>query len=82
MVLDSERFHRLRWFGLAAISVAVALIIMDATIVSVAMPSIIEGLDLSTTQVQWVQEVYTLVFAALIMVWGTTSDRLGRRRVL
>lgn len=39
-------------------------------------------LDLSTTQVQWVQEVYTLVFAALLMVWGTTSDRLGRRRVL
>ena len=77
-----ERFHRLRWWGLAAISVSVALIIMDATIVSVAMPSIIESLDLSTTQVQWVQEVYTLVFAALLMVWGTMSDRIGRRRLL
>ncbi|WP_338027527.1 hypothetical protein [Actinotalea caeni] len=41
---------------------------MDATIVSVAMPSIITSLDLSTTQVQWVQEVYTLVFAALLLV--------------
>ncbi|TQM96323.1 EmrB/QacA subfamily drug resistance transporter [Ornithinimicrobium humiphilum] len=79
---DTERFHRLRWWGLAAISVGVALIIMDATIVSVAMPNIIESLDLSTTQVQWVQEMYTLVFAALLMVWGTMSDRLGRRRVL
>ncbi len=77
-----DRFHRLRWWGLAAISVGVALIIMDATIVSVAMPNIIESLDLSTTQVQWVQEVYTLVFAALLMVWGTTSDRIGRRRLL
>src|SRR5690606_15502869 len=65
-----------------AISLGVALIIMDATIVSVAMPSIITSLDLSTTQVQWVQEVYTLVFAALLLVWGTTSDRIGRRKLL
>lgn len=82
MALDPARFHRLRWFGLAAISLGVALIIMDATIVAVALPNIIQSLDLSSTQVQWVQEVYTLVFAALLMVWGTTSDRLGRRRVL
>lgn len=82
MTVDTERFHRLRWWGLAAISVGVALIVMDATIVSVAMPEIIASLDLSTTQVQWVQEVYTLVFAALLMVWGTTSDRIGRRRLL
>ena len=80
--VENDRFHRLRWWGLAAISVGVALIIMDATIVSVAMPEIIASLDLSTTQVQWVQEVYTLVFAALLMIWGTTSDRIGRRRLL
>jgi len=79
---ETDRYHRLRWVGLAAISLGVAIIIMDATIVSVAMPSIISSLDLSTTQVQWVQEVYTLVFAALLMVWGTMSDRIGRRRLL
>ena len=78
----TDRYHRLRWWGLAAISLGVALIIMDATIVSVAMPEIISSLDLTTTQVQWVQEVYTLVFAALLMVWGTMSDRIGRRRLL
>ncbi|MCH6231154.1 MFS transporter [Microbacterium sp. CFH 31415] len=82
MTHDTDRFDRLRWWGLAAISLGVALIIMDATIVSVAMPDIISSLDLSTTQVQWVQEVYTLVFAALLMVWGTMSDRIGRRRLL
>ena len=82
MTQETDRFHRLRWWGLAAISFGVALIIMDATIVSVAMPNMIESLDLTTTQVQWVQEVYTLVFAALLMVWGTTSDRIGRRRLL
>jgi len=77
-----ERFHRLRWWGLAAISLGVALIIMDSTIVAVATPEIVASLDLSTTQVQWIQEVYTLVFAALLMVWGVMSDRLGRRRLL
>ena len=82
MVHDTDRFHRLRWWGLAAISLGVALIIMDATIVAVATPEIIASLDLTTTQVQWVQEVYTLVFAALLMVWGTMSDRIGRRRLL
>ncbi|WP_307858577.1 MFS transporter [Microbacterium flavescens] len=82
MIHDTDRFHRLRWWGLAAISLGVALIIMDATIVAVATPAIIESLDLTTMQVQWVQEVYTLVFAALLMVWGTMSDRIGRRRLL
>ena len=47
MTADTDRFHRLRWWGLAAISVAVALIIMDATIVSVAIPSMVTSLDLS-----------------------------------
>lgn len=65
---STDRYHRLRWLGLAATSLGVALIIMDATIVSVAMPSIVTSLDLNTTQVQWVQEVYTLVFAALLLV--------------
>ncbi len=82
MTTLSDRYHRLRWLGLAAISLGVALIIMDSTIVSVAVPSIIEDLSLTTTQVQWVQEVYTLVFAALLMIWGVTSDRIGRRRLL
>ncbi|MCP2366930.1 EmrB/QacA subfamily drug resistance transporter [Agromyces flavus] len=82
MTADTDRFHRLRWWGLAAISLGVALIIMDATIVAVATPNIVSALDLTTTQVQWIQEVYTLVFAALLMVWGTMSDRIGRRRLL
>jgi EmrB/QacA subfamily drug resistance transporter len=64
------------------ISVAVALIIVDSTIVNVAIPSIIDDLGITSTQVQWVQESYTLVFAALLLVFGTLADRFGRRRVL
>ncbi|MGD8193145.1 DHA2 family efflux MFS transporter permease subunit [Herbiconiux sp. P18] len=73
---------RARWAGLVFISVAVALIIVDSTIVNVAIPSIIDDLGITSTQVQWVQESYTLVFAALLLVFGTLADRFGRRRLL
>ena len=73
---------RTRWFGLLFISLAVSLIIVDSTIVNVSIPSIIEDLGISSTQVQWVQESYTLVFAALLLVFGALSDRFGRRRLL
>ncbi|QDZ15317.1 DHA2 family efflux MFS transporter permease subunit [Humibacter ginsenosidimutans] len=73
---------RRRWAGLVFISIAVALIIVDSTIVNVAIPSIVDDLKISSTQVQWVQESYTLVFAAFLLVFGTLADRYGRRLVL
>ena len=71
-----------RWFGLVFISLAVALIIVDSTIVNVAIPAIVTDLDISSTQVQWVQEAYTLVFASLLLLFGSLADRIGRRRLL
>lgn len=73
---------RAKWFGLVIISVAVSLIIVDSTIVNVAIPSIVRDLNISSTQVQWVQESYTLVFAALLLMFGTIADRIGRRKLL
>ncbi|KQS08334.1 multidrug transporter [Curtobacterium sp. Leaf183] len=73
---------RRRWIGLVVISLAVALIIVDSTIVNVAIPSIVADLDIGSTLVQWVQESYTLVFAALLLVFGALADRYGRRRLL
>ena len=73
---------RARWAGLVFISVGVALIIVDSTIVNVAIPSIIDDLGITSTQVQWVQESYTLVFASLLLVFGTLADRYGRRLLL
>lgn len=71
-----------KWLGLIFISLAVSLIIVDSTIVNVAIPSIVEDLGASSTQVQWIQESYTLVFAALLLVFGVLADRFGRRRLL
>lgn len=71
-----------RWLGLVFISIAVSLIIVDSTIVNVAIPSIVDELAITSTQVQWVQEAYTLVFAALLLVFGSIADRFGWRRMM
>ncbi|MDR7113135.1 EmrB/QacA subfamily drug resistance transporter [Microbacterium trichothecenolyticum] len=73
---------RRRWAGLVFISVAVALIIVDSTIVNVAIPAIVDDLGITSSEVQWVQEAYTLVFASLLLVFGALADRWGRRRML
>ena len=72
---------RRRWLGLFFIALGVAMIIVDATIVNVAVPQIIKDLGITSSDAQWVQEVYTLVFAALLLVWGRLADRYGRRRL-
>lgn len=79
--MNASRTGR-RWAGLVFISIAVSLIIVDSTIVNVAVPSIVEDLGISSTDVQWVQEAYTLVFASLLLVFGSLADRFGRRRLM
>jgi EmrB/QacA subfamily drug resistance transporter len=76
-----ERNARARWWGLVVISLGVSLIIVDSTIVNVAVPSIIDDIGITSTQAQWVQEIYTLVFAALLLVFGRLADSVGRRRL-
>ncbi|WP_236967207.1 MFS transporter [Microbacterium aurantiacum] len=70
------------WAGLVFISIAVSLIIVDSTIVNVAIPAIVDDLGITSTQVQWVQEAYTLVFASLLLIFGSLADRFGRRRIM
>ena len=71
---------RRRWLGLAMLSVGVAMIIVDATIVNVAVPSIARDLGLSGTGTQWVNTIYALVFAAFLVTLGRIGDQAGRRR--
>ena len=73
---------RLRWVGLVFISMAISLVIIDGTIVNTIFPRVIEALKISSNEVQWVQESYVLVFAALLLVWGSIADRIGRRLLL
>ena len=71
-----------RWIGLIFISMAISLVIIDGTIVNTIFPAVITDLKLTSTQVQWVQESYVLVFASLLLVWGSLADRFGRRLIL
>ena len=73
---------RNRWIGLIFISMGISLVIIDGTIVNTIFPTVIEALKLTSTQVQWVQESYVLVFASLLLVWGSLADRFGRKLVL
>ena len=63
------------------LSVGVAMIIVDATIVNVAVPSIIRELALDSTQAEWINTIYALVFAALLITLGRLGDVFGRRRM-
>lgn len=71
-----------RWLALLFVSLAVALVIVDSTIINVAIPAIVTDLDATSTDVQWIQESYTLVFAALLLVFGALADKWGRRSML
>ena len=73
---------RTRWIGLVFISLAISLVIIDGTIVNTIFPVLIPDLGLSSTEVQWVQESYILVFASTLLIWGSLADRMGRRMLL
>ena len=66
---------------LVVVCLAQFMVILDVSIVNVALPSIRDGLGFSTTGLQWVVNAYTLTFAGLLMLGGRSADLLGRRRV-
>jgi EmrB/QacA subfamily drug resistance transporter len=67
---------------LLALCLAALIINIDVTIVNVALPSLVRELGATTSNLQWVVDAYTLVFAALILAAGSFSDRVGRKGVL
>ena len=69
------------WAALLTIGFGVSLVIMDATIVNVALPVVIEDLSLTATEAQWMNAVYSLVFASLLITVGRLGDLRGRRRL-
>jgi len=70
-----------RWLALATVALGVSLIVMDATVVNVALPVIIRDLHLSSTQAEWMNAVYALMFAALLLTAGRIGDLFGRRKL-
>lgn len=71
-----------RWVALGVLCLAELLVMIDNTIVNVALPTISRDLSASTTGLQWVVDAYTLAFAGLLLAGGYLGDRYGRRRAL
>ena len=65
-----------------ALCLSAFLISVDVTIVNVALPTLVRSLGATTTQLQWVVDAYSLVFAALVLAAGSLSDRQGRKGML
>src|SRR5918993_1253502 len=81
-VPEERQAHPRRWLVLAVMCLSLLLIVMDNTIVNVAIPTLQRDLEASTSQLQWVVDAYILVFAGLLLTMGALGDRFGRRGAL
>jgi EmrB/QacA subfamily drug resistance transporter len=70
-----------KWWTLVLISTATFMLLLDITVVNVALPDIQRELHASLSSLQWVVDAYSLMLAALLLTTGSLGDRLGRRRV-
>src|SRR3954464_5081601 len=70
-----------RWLALVLLSAAQFVVVLDASIVNVALPSIQKALDFSDSNLQWVVNAYTLTFGGFLLLGGRAADLFGRRRV-
>jgi EmrB/QacA subfamily drug resistance transporter len=76
------RAHERRWWILAVLCFSLLVIVLDNTILNVAIPTIVRDLDATNSQLQWMVDAYTLVFAGLLLTAGSLGDRFGRRGAL
>jgi EmrB/QacA subfamily drug resistance transporter len=72
--------HR-KWWTLAAVSIGLFMIMLDNTVVNVALPSIQRDLGARLSELEWIVSGYALAFASLLLTGGKLADLLGRRRV-
>ena len=70
-----------KWWTLLATCVATFMLLLDITIVNVALPAIQRSLDASFSDLQWVVDAYSLMLAAVLLTAGSLGDRLGRKRI-
>jgi EmrB/QacA subfamily drug resistance transporter len=82
MSRDPALVHQRRWLTLAVLCLSLFVIVVDNTIVNVALPTLVRDLGTTTSELQWVVDSYTLVFAGLLLVAGSMGDRFGRKGAL
>jgi EmrB/QacA subfamily drug resistance transporter len=85
--LDADKIHRRRWLTLAVLCISLIVIIVDNSILNVALPTLSRstdsgGLGAADSDLQWIVDSYVLVFAGLLLTAGALGDRFGRYRAL
>ena len=76
MTIDPVQYAR-RWKTLGVLSLSLVIIGLDTTILNVALPTLQAEFDASASKLQWMVDSYLLVFAGLLLVFGTLGDRFG-----
>ena len=71
-----------RWLVLGVVCVATYAVLVDTSIVNVALPTLVRELDATTTELKWIVDAYNLAFASLVLVGGSLGDRFGRKTML
>ena len=81
-LVSSEALDPRRWWTLAVLCLSLLVIGLDNTILNVALPTLQRDLDASSSQLQWIVDVYMLLFAGVLLTAGSLGDRFGRKRAL
>ena len=80
--MDQATAYGRRWWALAVLCFSLVVITLDNTILNVAIPTVQRDLHATNSQLQWMVDSYTLVFAGLLLTAGSLGDRFGRRGAL
>src|SRR5512132_3923344 len=73
---------RREWTGVAVLALAAVVVVMDLTVLFLAVPKLTADLHPSSTQLLWIADVYGFLIAGLLIAMGALGDRIGRRKVL
>ena len=80
--VHDRQVHDRRWLTLLVLCISLLVIVIDNTIVNVALPTLVRDLGTGISDLQWVVDAYTLVFAGLLLTAGSLGDRFGRKGAL
>ena len=80
--MEAARVHRRRYAILGVLCLSLFLIVVDNTIVNVALPTLVRELGATSSQLAWIVDAYSLVFAGLLLAMGSLGDRYGRKGAL
>jgi EmrB/QacA subfamily drug resistance transporter len=80
--MTEDRIYKLRWWTLVTIALSILVIVLDATVMNVALPTIQRELNATGAELLWMVNAYMMVFGALMLTTGSLGDRFGRAKIL